>query len=64
MKTRNPQIARWLGAISEFDFEIKHRKVCNMQHVDALSRSVIKDENSEEIGEVFLVTVIEDEILL
>ena len=64
MKTRNPQIARWLGAISEFDFEIKHRKGCNMQHVDALSRAPIEDKNSEEIGEVFSVTVIEDEILL
>ena len=34
LKTKNPQIIRWLSSRFEFDSEIRHRKGERMQHVD------------------------------
>lgn len=35
------RIARWAIMLSEFDYEIEHRKGSRMKHVDALSRNAI-----------------------
>lgn len=34
----NPQIARWIEILQQFDFEIKFRPGTRMAHVDAISR--------------------------
>lgn len=43
MKTKNPQIVRWLNLIADYDFEIHHRAGERMQHVDALSRAPVDE---------------------
>ena len=35
--TRNPQMARWLALIQDFQFTVEHRPRTKMSHVDALS---------------------------
>ena len=37
--TRNPQMARWLALIQDFQFTFEHRPGTKMSHVDALSRN-------------------------
>ena len=65
LKTKNPQIIRWLSAIAEFDYEIQHRKGERMQHVDALSRAPVESvDEAQSIATVFNVRVHEDEILM
>ena len=65
LKTKNPQIIRWLSAIAEFDYEIQHRKGERMQHVDALSRAPVESvDEAQYIATVFNVRVHEDEILM
>ena len=39
------QIARWLEVLSQYDFEIHHRKGNQHQNADALSRKPLGDEN-------------------
>ena len=62
-KSQNAQMARWISAISEHDFEIKHRKGELMKNVDTSSRApVAKLENCERES-VFTIVTREDEIL-
>lgn len=64
-KTQNAQMARWVSAISEYDFEIKHQKGERMQHVDALSRAPVNDTvELEERGSILMISTREDEILV
>lgn len=65
-KTLNPQIARWVTLLSEYDFDIKHRPVVKMGHIDALSRSpnsVPQDTQMELLEErlELVVTMTEEE---
>jgi len=39
-----PRIARWWLRIQEFDMDIVHRAGTLMNHVDALSRAIIDEE--------------------
>ena len=56
LRTKNPQIIRWLGSIAEFEYEIVHRKGKKMQHVDALSRAPVEGcDKSLESAIVFNV---------
>ena len=65
LKTKNPQIVRWLSLIADFDYEIHHRKGELMKHVDALSRAPVEHaESSLETASIFNITVREDEILM
>ncbi|XP_046142516.1 uncharacterized protein LOC123987989 [Osmia bicornis bicornis] len=62
-KTKNPQIARWMSELSEFDFQLKHRPGKCMQHVDALSRApvnVVQDQTAT----IFQIVTNEDEVLV
>lgn len=43
LKTKNPQIVRWLNSITDFNFDIQHRPCERMKHVDALSRAPVED---------------------
>ena len=65
LKTKKPQIIRWLGEIADFDYEIRHRKGEKMQHVDALSRAPVEiaEENFKE-ARVLNTMVHEGEILM
>lgn len=63
-KTQNPQIARLISEISEFKFEIQHRKRERMFHVDALSRAPIENESSTKSGEILTINTKEDELLM
>ena len=65
LKTKNPQIIRWLSQVAEFDYEIHHRKGEKMQHVDALSRAPVNDTmDALSSATIFNISVREDEILL
>lgn len=65
LKTKNPQIIRWLSSIAEYDYEIHHRKGEKMQHVDALSRAPVEGAGETlSPGVVFNVLVREDELLM
>lgn len=69
-KRQNSQIARWLSEISEYDFEIRHRKGENMRHVDALSRSPVEEAELNEAkagpkkAVVMSIDTREDEVLI
>ena len=63
-KTQNAQIARWISSISEYNFEIKHRKGDLMRHVDALSRAPVGETEPIECERgIFVISTREDEIL-
>ena len=63
-KTQNTQMARWVRAISEYDFEIKDKRGDLMRHVDALSRAPVGDVETVACGTVFTITTREDEVLI
>lgn len=64
-KTQNPQIARWVSAISDYDFDVNHKKGELMQHADALSRAPVDEPNERlENGKIFSIATREDEILV
>ena len=46
LKTKNRQIIGWLSSIAEFNYNIFHREGGKMQHVDALSRAPVEEEES------------------
>ena len=61
LKTKNPQIIRWLSSMVEFDYKIRHRKGERMQHVDALSRVPVEEPiESLETASIFNILVHED----
>uniref|UniRef100_A0ABD2VZA1 RNA-directed DNA polymerase n=1 Tax=Trichogramma kaykai TaxID=54128 RepID=A0ABD2VZA1_9HYME len=65
LKTKKPQIVRWLGEIADFEYEIRHRKGVNMQHVDALSHAPVEAAEIELAdARVLNVNVHEGEILV
>ena len=43
-------IARWLNTLSNFNFEVRHKKGKQMTHVDFLSRSGASDDNLKKIS--------------
>lgn len=67
LKTRNPQITRWLNLLQEFDIEIKHRPGNRMSHIDALSRAPVDSTCCETMDEMIsdklevLITITEEE---
>lgn len=65
LKSRNPQVVRWLNQLTEFNYEIQHRKGEKMKHVDALSRAPVEevDENLD-VGTIFNISIKEEEILM
>lgn len=48
LKEPEGQLARWLERLQEYNFEIKHRKGCQHQNADALSRYPFEIEISEQ----------------
>ena len=63
LKTKNPQIIRWLSSMVEFDYEIRHRKGECMQYVDALSQAPVEESiESLETASIFNILIHEDEI--
>ena len=62
-KTQNAQMARWISEISEYDFEIKHKKGDLKKHVDALSRAPVAELENFERETLFTIVTREDEIL-
>lgn len=42
-KTSNPQIARWMRIIQQYDCSFQHRVGNRMCHVDAISRSPVEE---------------------
>lgn len=67
-KTTNPQIVRWVSALTEFEFSIVHRPGEKLAHADALSRAPVgteRDENTTNYeSTVYLLTSDFDEVLL
>jgi len=63
MRTKNPQVARWACSLSEYDYEIKHRKGEKMGHVDALSRAPVEGETLP-VSQIQMCTSSEDTIML
>ncbi|XP_023247769.1 uncharacterized protein LOC111643795 [Copidosoma floridanum] len=65
-KTCNPQIARWMSAIAEYNLEIKHRRGDQMQHADALSRAplMVDEDKFPEPDIILKIETREEEILL
>ena len=65
LKTKNPQLIRWLGMIEDYDYEIHHRKGDQMKHIDALSRAPVEQAEKPMFpATLFSVQVHEDEILM
>lgn len=65
LKTKNPQVVRWLNSLSEFDFEICHRPGDKMRHVDALSRGPVEDASEDlSVATVLNTMIMEEEIVM
>ncbi|KAL7296474.1 hypothetical protein TKK_0010479 [Trichogramma kaykai] len=47
-RTKNAQIVRWHGLLSEFNYEIVHREGAKLAHVDALSRAPVENQASTD----------------
>lgn len=67
-KTINPQIIRWNDLLSEYNFHIVHKPGEKLQHVDALSRAPVSDDDNglnlaKELGIFTLVNEF-DEIVM
>lgn len=65
-RTKNPQIARWICLLQEFDYDFRHRAGERMKHVDAPSRAPVDEAHIDIETEltartsVFLVTSSEE----
>lgn len=65
LKTKNPQVVRWINSLSEFDFDIRYRPGDKMHHVDALSRGPVENPSEDvDIATVLNTMIMEEEILM
>lgn len=55
-QTKVPIIARWVLALQDFTFSVKHRPSTNMKHVDALNRNPSLTTDAVETLTINLIT--------
>lgn len=59
-----PRIGRWVLQTQEFTFDIVHRAGSQMQHVDALSRNPVTNQENEKVSQNRVMAITEGDWLL